>query len=106
MNISVELFKSKHIYFIAYSGRYVFIKVLERENIINQQEFCCLLNFNNPTIIMNREDVKKTAFIFFDNIREGRFPNCVLRVPSRYYSIVVAESRLLTVLDCTASLAS
>ena len=46
---------------------------------------------------MNREDVKKTAFIFFDNIREGRFPNCVLRVPPRYYSIVVAESRLLTV---------
>ena len=55
---------------------------------------------------MNREDVKKTAFIHFDNIREGRFPNCVLRVPPRYYSIVVAESRLLTVLDCTASLAS
>ena len=78
MNTSVELFKSKHIYFIAYSERYVFIKVLERENIINQQEFCCLLNFNNPTIIMNKEDVKKTAFIHFSKKSKGRFPNYIL----------------------------
>ena len=29
--------------------------------------------------------------IFFDNIREGRFTNRVLRVPPRYYSIVCSS---------------
>ena len=41
------------------------IKVLKWESIINQQEFCCLLNFNNPTIIMNREDVKNCNYPFW-----------------------------------------
>ena len=81
---------------------------------------------------MKREDVKKkTAFIHFGHVRKGRFPNCVSPVLPHYYSIVVAvssflhsrpslvilypgvqfadvaaESSLLTVLQCTADLAS
>ena len=84
---------------------------------------------------MKRGDVKKkTAFIHFGHVRKGRFPNCVSPVLPHYYSIVVAvssfctalhsrpslvilypgvqfayiaaESSLLTVLQCTADLAS
>ena len=39
---------------------------------------------------MNKEDVKKTAFIHFSKKSKGRFPNYILSVRTRYYSIVHA----------------